>query len=31
MAKTLVVLERSNGWYGGYEKTKNGYEKGLQG
>lgn len=27
MAKTLVVLERNNGWYGGYEKTKNGCEQ----
>ena len=25
--KELVVLERKNGWYGGYEKTKNGYEQ----
>lgn len=25
--KELIILERSNGWYGGYEKTKNGYEQ----
>lgn len=25
--KELVVLERKNGWYGGYEKKKNGYEQ----
>ena len=25
--KELIVLERKNGWYGGYEKTKNGYEQ----
>ena len=23
MKKTLIVLERSNGWYGGYEKRGN--------
>lgn len=27
MAKTLIVLERSNGWYGGYEKRNNTYEQ----
>ena len=25
--KELIVLERKNGWYGGYEKTKDGYEQ----
>lgn len=25
--KELIILERKNGWYGGYEKTKNGYEQ----
>lgn len=25
--KELIVLERKNGWYGGYEKTKSGYEQ----
>lgn len=25
--KELIVLERKNGWYGGYEKTKGGYEQ----
>lgn len=24
--KELILLERSNGWYGGYEKRGNGYE-----
>ena len=23
--KSLIILERKNGWYGGYEKNKNGY------
>ena len=27
MAKELIILERSNGWYGGYEKTKGGYQQ----
>lgn len=25
--KELIILERKNGWYGGYEKTKNGYDQ----
>lgn len=25
--KELILLERKNGWYGGYEKTKDGYEQ----
>ena len=27
MSKELIILERSNGWYGGYEKTEDGYEQ----
>ena len=23
--KELIILERKNGWYGGYEKNQNGY------
>ena len=25
--KELIILERKNGWYGGYEKNKNGYKQ----
>lgn len=27
MERELIILEGSNGWYGGYEKTKNGYDQ----